>query len=69
MSDRTTKPDSAMGMSWGDKGCVRNLSKCDHADDDGCEWCCMKCNTDSHWCPECGTVSDHKNSPCNPCRP
>lgn len=56
--------EESMGMSWGDKGCVRDLSKCNHGDDDGCEWCCMDCNTGRHPCPNCGTVSNHKEEPC-----
>ncbi len=56
--------NEAMGMSWGDKGCARDLSRCKHEPDDGCEWCCMTCNVDGHRCPNCGTVSDHKETPC-----
>jgi hypothetical protein len=50
---------------WGDKGCAYRPDKCTHEPDDGCEWCCMTCNLDRHWCPGCGTVSDHKESPCD----
>lgn len=58
---------TAMGMSWGDKGCEYRPDRCEHEPDDGCEWCCMRCNTDTHWCPGCGTVSDHRNTPCGDC--
>lgn len=51
-------------FSWGDKGCEYRPDKCKHEKDDGCEWCCMKCNTDTHWCPICGTVANHKEEPC-----
>lgn len=56
-------------VEWGDKGCVRNLDHpihLAHHEDDGCEYCCMQCNTDGHRCPNCGTVSDHFDSPCGP---
>lgn len=52
---------------WGDKGEVRDLTRCQHDPDDGCEWCCRQCNYDRHWCPGCGTVSNHKNEPCPQC--
>lgn len=64
------RPSEAMGMQWGDKGCVPDKSQPEHlahAADDGCMWCCMRCNTDTHWCPGCGTVADHKNTPCPEC--
>lgn len=61
--------DSAMGMTWGDKGCERRPDKCDHAPNDGCEWCCMHCNTDMHRCGGCGTPTDHKETICPDCEP
>lgn len=54
-------------MAWGDKGEEYRPDKCKHAENDGCEWCCEWCNKDWHWCPNCGTVSDHFNSPCGDC--
>lgn len=66
MSDQKMN-EEATGLQWGDKGCAYRPDKCDHEPDDGCEWCCMQCNLDRHWCPDCGTVSDHKNSPCGDC--
>lgn len=65
--EEPTHPSEAMGMTWGDKGCEYNRDKCQHLLDDGCEWCCMHCNTDTHRCPGCGTVADHKNTPCDEC--
>lgn len=53
-------------MAWGDKGEVYRPDKCKHEPDDGCMWCCRQCNTDTHWCPNCGTVSDHKETTCGP---
>lgn len=58
------KPATAAGQSWGDRGCESRPDRCDHPPDDGCEWCCMQCNTDTHFCPVCGTVADHKGTPC-----
>lgn len=52
-------------MNWGDKGCEYRPDKCNHESDDGCEWCCMTCNLDRHFCPGCGTVSNHKSNPCD----
>lgn len=49
---------------WGDKGQAYRPDKCDHAADDGCMWCCQRCNQDRHWCPGCGTVTDRKGSVC-----
>lgn len=54
-----------MGPQWGDKGCEYRPDKCKHKPGDGCEYCCMDCNLDHHWCPACGTVSDHFNGPCS----
>jgi hypothetical protein len=54
-------------MAWGDKGEEYRPDKCTHDSDDGCEWCCEKCNKDQHLCPKCGTISNHKEEPCNPC--
>lgn len=56
-----------MTIQWGDKGADYRPDKCKHAPGDGCEWCCMTCNMDRHWCPGCGTVSDHFNTPCPEC--
>lgn len=64
MSD---KPASAMGMTWWDKGCDYRPDRCAHAEGDGCEWCCMRCNTDTHFCPGCGTVTDHRQIACTDC--
>lgn len=55
-------------MEWGDKGCEYAPSKCEHEAGDGCMWCCMRCNTDTHFCPGCGTVSDHKDTLCEECK-
>lgn len=52
---------------WGDKGCERRPDKCDHPADDGCEWCCMRCNVDQHLCPGCGTVVGHNDVACDDC--
>lgn len=54
-------------MQWGDKGCEYRPDKCEHEEDDGCEWCCMRCNYDHHFCPGCGTVTDHKETACPEC--
>lgn len=54
-------------MMWGDKGCVYDPTKCTHPANDGCMWCCMRCNTDTHRCPGCGTVTDHQDSECDDC--
>ena len=40
---------------------------CNHAAEDGCMWCCRYCNVDRHVCPGCGTITDHKGSPCPDC--
>jgi hypothetical protein len=56
-----------MMPAWGDKGCEYRPDQCAHARDDGCMWCCMRCNTDRHFCPGCGTVSGHQNEPCEDC--
>jgi len=56
--------DESFGTYWGDKGCQKDLTKCKHEEDDGCEYCCMTCNTDGHRCPSCGTVADHKETTC-----
>jgi hypothetical protein len=62
------KPSEATGMTWGDKGCQRRPdSRCKHAPDDGCHWCCICCNTDTHWCPGCGTITGHKEKVCVDC--
>lgn len=52
-------------MSWGDKGEEYRPDKCEHASDDGCMWCCQRCNTDTHLCGGCGTVANHKEDPCD----
>jgi len=54
-------------MAWGDKGEEYRPDKCEHEPDDGCMWCCEECNNDRHYCPDCGTISNHKEEPCNPC--
>lgn len=54
-------------MNWGDKGCAYRPDLCDHEPDDGCMYCCMQCNEDRHLCPNCGTISDHRETPCSPC--
>lgn len=66
MSD--THPAEAAGIRWGDKGAAYRPDKCAHEPDDGCEWCCQRCNTDTHWCPGCGTVTDHKETVCGDCK-
>jgi hypothetical protein len=56
-----------MVIQWGDKGAIKDLTNpihLAHESDDGCEYCCMDCNLDNHHCTNCGTISDHKNSPC-----
>ncbi len=60
--------DESCGQTWGDKGCVRDLSKCTHPPGDGCEWCCMTCNTDRHFCRGCGTVVSHLEAVCIDCK-
>jgi hypothetical protein len=54
-------------MSWGDKGEEYRPELCRHESDDGCLWCCERCNYDRHYCPNCGTIADHKETPCEPC--
>lgn len=54
-------------MAWGDKGEEYRPDRCEHPADDGCMWCCSRCNYDRHWCPGCGAVSDHHNTPCDEC--
>lgn len=60
-------------MAWGDKGedywwsYTFRPDKCEHDLNDGCEWCCRKCNYDTHRCPGCGTVTDHKETVCDDC--
>lgn len=56
-----------MTIQWGDKGAEHRPDRCNHAADDGCMWCCMRCNTDTHWCPDCGTVTDHRGAACEEC--
>lgn len=54
---------------WSDEiGYQYRPDKCEHPADDGCMWCCMRCNTDTHWCPGCGTVTDHKGTVCEDCQ-
>ena len=53
-----------MSIQWGDKGAAYRPDRCSHTVGDGCEWCCMTCNLDRHLCPVCGTISDHKSTPC-----
>lgn len=55
-------------MSWGGKGEEYRPDRCTHGPGDGCEWCCRRCNTDTHWCPGCGTVTDHQGTVCPECR-
>lgn len=64
IEEPTSREVISMGLEWGDKGCVKDLSKCEHPANDGCMWCCMQCNTDTHRCPNCGTVSNHKETMC-----
>jgi hypothetical protein len=54
-------------VEWGDKGCEYRPDKCKHESGQGCEWCCIQCNTDTHWCPGCGTVTDHNGLLCIEC--
>lgn len=54
---------------WGSKGNEYRPDRCEHGPDDGCMWCCMRCNTDTHRCPGCGTVTDHKETVCCPACP
>lgn len=61
------KPSEAGGQAWGDKGCEHRPDRCQHAPDEGCMWCCMKCNTDTHLCPGCGTPVGHKDISCREC--
>jgi hypothetical protein len=51
----------------GMKGDLYRPDRCNHEPDDGCEWCCQRCNYDQHHCPGCGTVGDHKNTICPEC--
>lgn len=67
IANGVTKAEADRLIDEGAKGYEHRPERCEHAKDDGCEWCCMKCNTDTHWCPECGAVSNHKEEPCNPC--
>lgn len=71
MSDDRPMKDlwpAAEFVQWGhEKGCDYRPDKCEHAADDGCMWCCERCNHDEHHCPGCGTISDHKNTPCPEC--
>ncbi len=54
-------------MSWGDKGESYRPDKCEHGPEDGCMWCCSECNLDRHFCPGCGTPTDHSESVCGDC--
>jgi len=55
-------------MEWGDNAVEQyRPDKCTHGPDDGCMWCCMRCNLNAHFCPGCGTESDHHNTPCPEC--
>lgn len=60
MSDNRPRPNGGKGQAY-------RPDLCSHAPDDGCEWCCATCNFDRHYCPGCGTVSDHRNTPCPDC--
>lgn len=53
--------------SLGGKGQAHRPDRCDHAPEDGCMWCCDACNTDTHRCPGCGTVTDHQYTVCPDC--
>lgn len=55
-------------MVWGDKGEEYRPDLCEHEAGDGCMWCCQRCNTDRHWCPGCGTVTDHYATECGDCQ-
>lgn len=56
------------GPPPGGKGEVHDESKCKHDDpNDGCEWCCNRCNFDTHFCPGCGTVTGHQDEACDHC--
>lgn len=57
-----------MYPQWGDKGCEYRPDRCEHGPDDGCEWCCMTCNLDRHFCGGCGTVVGHTDTTCTDCR-
>jgi hypothetical protein len=55
-------------MEWGDKGCEHRPDKCTHGPDDGCMWCCMRCNLNAHLTNSVQVVahlvvSDHHNTP------
>ena len=51
----------------GGKGQAHRPDLCQHAPDDGCLWCCERCNTDTHWCPGCGCIVDHRDGACLDC--
>jgi hypothetical protein len=55
------KPDGSKGNKY-------RPEKCTHAPNDGCEWCCERCNYDTHFCPGCGTVVGHLDIACDECR-
>lgn len=57
-----------MYPQWGDKGCEYRPDRCEHELGDGCEWCCMRCNVDRHFCGGCGTVVGHTETTCEDCR-
>lgn len=54
-------------MAWGDKGEEFRSDRCIHPSSAGCMWCCPRCNYDRHYCPGCGAVSDHHDTPCDEC--
>lgn len=41
---------------------------CDHFADQGCMWCCQKCNSNSHNCPGCGDDLEHGQEVCRACQ-
>jgi hypothetical protein len=51
----------------GTKGSLYRPDRCQHAPDDGCEWCCQTCNHDRHLCPGCGTNIGHNDGVCPDC--
>lgn len=52
----------------GGHGDVYAPEMCNHDPEDGCMWCCQRCNYDHHWCNGCGTIVGHRDRVCDDCR-
>ena len=52
----------------GEPGDTYQPERCHHLKDDGCEYCCHKCNFGQHVCPGCGSSIHHQEDACIDCR-